>query len=188
MSSSKRHFGSFTSSSSSSSSSFRRERIPLPPPEVDRLSSKQRQCFDQAMNGHNVFITGCGGTGKSFLIEQIYRGLCKLHGRVEQIALTATTGIAAVNIGGVTLHHWAGIRLGDSLEDFGFAWGKKNDWRATKVLLLPLFSFSLSFFSLLPRLSLLLLFLHVPPSSFSSFFFLPLQVFSNLLFISFLFT
>jgi ATP-dependent DNA helicase PIF1 len=29
------------------------------------------------------------------------------------LAITATTGIAAINIGGVTLHSWAGIKLGD---------------------------------------------------------------------------
>lgn len=31
----------------------------------------------------------------------------------DAVAVTASTGIAALNIGGVTLHSWAGIKLGN---------------------------------------------------------------------------
>jgi hypothetical protein len=142
-----------STSSSSTSSSYNSSKKKFtrsppskpPPPELDLLSTKQREAYDLALDGHNLFLTGCGGTGKSFLIEQLYRGLCHRHG-TEGIALTATTGIAAVNIGGVTLHHFTGIRLGDTLEDFGCAWSKKDDWRTTKVCVFNLLSFFLSFF------------------------------------------
>ncbi|KAH3759944.1 hypothetical protein Pelo_8256 [Pelomyxa schiedti] len=48
---------------------------------------------------------GCAGTGKSLLLRRIVDLLKSTDCRV---AVTALTGIAAVNIGGVTLHHWAG--------------------------------------------------------------------------------
>jgi hypothetical protein len=39
-------------------------------------------------------------------------------GRTDKIALTAPTGVAACNIGGLTIHSWAGVGTGeDSIED-----------------------------------------------------------------------
>ena len=65
-----------------------------------------RACVEQ---GRNVFLTGPGGTGKSFLTREIIAGLNdKLGGGVF---VTASTGVAAVNVGGVTLHSWAGFGL-----------------------------------------------------------------------------
>ena len=51
---------------------------------------------------HNVCITGAAGTGKSFLLK-----LVKDH--FPHIHMTASTGVAAVNIGGVTIHSWSAI-------------------------------------------------------------------------------
>jgi len=50
------------------------------------------------------------GTGKSVLLREIVRFLT---GSLDTVAITASTGIAAINIGGVTLHSWAGIKLGE---------------------------------------------------------------------------
>ncbi|TFK57657.1 hypothetical protein OE88DRAFT_159450 [Heliocybe sulcata] len=63
--------------------------------------------------GQSVFFTGSAGTGKSVLLREIIRS-CKRQGmRIgKQLAVTAATGIASVNIGGKTLHSWAGIGLG----------------------------------------------------------------------------
>lgn len=51
------------------------------------------------------------GTGKSVLLSEIIRAR---RGDLysDRLAITAATGIAAVNIGGCTLHSWAGIGLG----------------------------------------------------------------------------
>lgn len=46
----------------------------------------------------NVFITGCAGTGKTFLIKQVAKAL------KDKVQVCAMTGIAARNIDGVTLH------------------------------------------------------------------------------------
>ncbi len=57
-----------------------------------------------------MFFTGGAGTGKSTLLKHIIQILPK-----ETTYVTAATGIAAVNIGAVTLHHFAGLGLGEGL-------------------------------------------------------------------------
>ena len=61
------------------------------------------------MSGENVFFTGSAGTGKSVLLREIIR--CCRASR-KRTSVTASTGIAGLQIGGSTLHSWAGIRLG----------------------------------------------------------------------------
>lgn len=68
------------------------------------LSESQRKAVDSVVNGDNVFITGAAGTGKSYLLHYIRNTL-----KDKDIQITATTGIAAVNISGVTLHSWANL-------------------------------------------------------------------------------
>lgn len=52
-----------------------------------------------------VYITGKAGTGKTTLLKYIANNLNK------NVAITASTGIAAINAGGVTLHSFFGIPL-----------------------------------------------------------------------------
>lgn len=54
----------------------------------------------------NVCLTGPGGTGKSFRTRRM---IASDPGR---FSVTASTGIAALNIGGLTLHRWSGMMLG----------------------------------------------------------------------------
>jgi ABC-type dipeptide/oligopeptide/nickel transport system ATPase component len=59
--------------------------------------------------GRSVFFTGSAGTGKSVLLREIIRALKKKYaGKGDAVAVTASTGIAACNIGGVTIHSFGG--------------------------------------------------------------------------------
>jgi ATP-dependent DNA helicase PIF1 len=77
------------------------------------LSADQKRVFDLAMQRESLFFTGPGGCGKSFLLERIVRALTKDNGGDPRtVAVTASTGAAGLNIGGSTIHSWAGIGLG----------------------------------------------------------------------------
>lgn len=56
--------------------------------------------------GHNIFVTGGAGTGKSYIL----RKLKQRYG--EKLCITSTTGISALNVNGQTIHSWAGIGIG----------------------------------------------------------------------------
>ncbi len=74
----------------------------------------QDQSYDILTMGHNVFLTGAAGTGKTYLINRFIRH-AREHGIT--IAVTASTGIAATHIGGVTIHSWSGMGIRDTLTD-----------------------------------------------------------------------
>jgi ATP-dependent DNA helicase PIF1 len=76
------------------------------------LSKEQQQAFDKYVQGHNIFITGPGGSGKSALIKMINQHANK---QFKDIHVTALTGCAAIllNCKAKTLHSWAGIGLGN---------------------------------------------------------------------------
>lgn len=81
---------------------------------MEKLNKDQRQVIRAIFAGENIFLTGPGGTGKSFLIGT----LLDVAPKEMKIAVTALTGCAALLLGasgrGVakTLHSWAGIGLG----------------------------------------------------------------------------
>lgn len=55
-------------------------------------------------SGENLFITGHAGTGKSYILE-------RLKEKFKKLVVTSTTGIAAVNVKGQTIHSWAGVGI-----------------------------------------------------------------------------
>ncbi len=70
------------------------------------LTLSQQGAYDSIMAGHNVFLSGCAGTGKSFLIGQIIK---ELEAAGKSVVVAAPTGIAAINVGGTTLHRLLGL-------------------------------------------------------------------------------
>jgi hypothetical protein len=98
-----------------------------PAEEHIELSAEQRSVLSMVKNKENVFFTGPAGiivlvtsfhrrlkhirlgTGKSVLLREIIKSLPRSGGKV---AVTAPTGIAGLNIGGRTIHSFAGIGLG----------------------------------------------------------------------------
>jgi len=65
--------------------------------------------------GVNVFLTGEPGSGKTHLINR-YVAYLKTQGITPSV--TASTGIAATHIGGMTIHSWSGIGIKRSLSEF----------------------------------------------------------------------
>lgn len=110
------------------------------PPEY-QLNPQQRAAFDAVVDGKSIFITGPGGTGKSFLLEKLHAHF-KLKSK-RKLAITAMTGCAAVLIGpfAKTLHSWAGIGLGrgdpEKLADTIATDKRKGPrWRKTDCLII----------------------------------------------------
>ncbi|KAH6890460.1 hypothetical protein B0T10DRAFT_485912 [Thelonectria olida] len=83
------------------------------------LSDEQKQVLDLVVNKNtSVFFTGAAGTGKSVLMRSIIEELHKKHAKdPERVAVTASTGLAACNIGGITLHSFSGTYPGLTTHD-----------------------------------------------------------------------
>jgi len=57
-------------------------------------------------SGKNVFLTGSAGTGKTYVLNEYIN---YLKARKVPVAITASTGIAATHMNGMTIHSWSGI-------------------------------------------------------------------------------
>lgn len=68
------------------------------------LSQEQVKVLQMTVQGgQNLFFTGSAGTGKSLLLRNLIQILKIVHEKEGAVAVTATTGIAAFNIGFVYL-------------------------------------------------------------------------------------
>lgn len=76
---------------------------------------RQTQALRAMMDGASVFLTGAPGSGKTYVLNQFIE-LAKREGR--NVAVTASTGIAATHIGGTTIHSWSGLGIKDSLSQY----------------------------------------------------------------------
>lgn len=70
------------------------------------LTASQREAFDAIRSGANALVTGSGGTGKSYLVDGVIRWA---HARGLGTIVCAPTGIAALNVGGTTIHRMLGL-------------------------------------------------------------------------------
>ena len=77
---------------------------------MSELSTEQQYAYEQFTMGHNLFITGPGGTGKTKLIHHLVE-----HATVvgKKIQVCALTGCASLLLGcnAKTIHSWSGIKL-----------------------------------------------------------------------------
>jgi len=75
--------------------------------EVEEEDNDDNEYFNQISElikkGENLFITGYAGTGKSYILNKLKKKF--------KIDVTSTTGLAAVNIQGQTIHSWAGVGI-----------------------------------------------------------------------------
>ncbi len=78
------------------------------------LGPEQKIALQDAEAGYNMFITGGGGVGKSVLLREIVRRLTRAG---NTVAVAASTGVAAVNVGGVTIHSALGTGINGSIDE-----------------------------------------------------------------------
>lgn len=99
---------------------------------------KQATALNILKAGKSVFLTGSAGAGKTYVLNQYIQYLKE---RRIPVAVTASTGIAATHMNGMTIHAWAGIgvRTQLSLKDLEFMKTKKylrDKLEAAKVLII----------------------------------------------------
>ncbi len=73
----------------------------------------QAEALTILKTGANVFLTGEPGSGKTYTVNQ-YVEYLRAH-NIEP-GITASTGIAATHIGGMTIHSWSGVGIHENLE------------------------------------------------------------------------
>lgn len=74
-----------------------------------KLTDEQQRVMTLVQQGKSVFFTGAAGTGKSRLLRALVAMMQDAKG--NKLAITASTGLAAITIGGTTLHKWIGLGL-----------------------------------------------------------------------------
>lgn len=72
----------------------------------------QEEALTVLKTGANVFLTGEPGAGKTYVIN---RYIDWLDACGVKVSVTASTGIAATHIGGMTIHAWSGVGARDDL-------------------------------------------------------------------------
>ncbi|MBU4481350.1 AAA family ATPase [Patescibacteria group bacterium] len=74
----------------------------------------QKEALEIMKSGHNVFLTGRPGSGKTYLLNKFIQFL-----RQKNIptGVTASTGIAATYLNGMTIHSWCGMGVLSQLDD-----------------------------------------------------------------------
>ncbi|MDB5264829.1 MAG: ATPase [Parcubacteria group bacterium] len=72
----------------------------------------QSEALSILKTGANVFLTGEPGSGKTHTINEYVKWL---RSHAIEPAITASTGIAATHIHGMTIHSWSGIGINDYL-------------------------------------------------------------------------
>lgn len=74
--------------------------------QLNQLSEEQALALDLCESGENIFLTGGAGSGKSYVIREFMKK--KDH---QQMPILASTGAAAVLLGGRTFHSFFGLGI-----------------------------------------------------------------------------
>ncbi len=117
------------------------------------LTKEQRSVIFNLLKGENIFLTGGGGVGKSYLLSTIYKEYPYLKSNYQKynnstlkqtrIQMCALTGCASLLLGhkAKTLHSWAGIGLGKGTVSELYVKISKNgkakkNWLCTDLLII----------------------------------------------------
>jgi ATP-dependent DNA helicase PIF1 len=90
----------------------------------------QSQALAILKTGAHVFLTGEAGSGKTHTINQ-YTDYLRHH--EIDFAVTASTGIAATHIHGMTIHSWSGIGVQSTLDDEALKHIAENRYVAKRI-------------------------------------------------------
>lgn len=75
---------------------------------------RQSEALEILKMGKNVFLTGPAGSGKTYVLNQY---IDFLKEKKIPVGVTASTGIAATHLNGITIHSWSGLGVKDNLSD-----------------------------------------------------------------------
>jgi len=122
---------------------------------LETLTDEQMIAIHHLIQGKNIFLTGGGGVGKSYLLSIIYTeypAMKKNHmarinphtvAKFPRVQMCALTGCAALLLGhkAKTLHSWAGIGLGKGSVTELYGKIRKNqkamrNWLCTDLLII----------------------------------------------------
>jgi hypothetical protein len=96
------------------------------------MTAKPTPCQEEALqvlrSRKNVFLTGAAGVGKSWLLSQFLEELADAKRRY---AVTASSGVAAMIVGGRTLHSYMRVGLGE--EDIDYLLQERNNQASYEV-------------------------------------------------------
>jgi len=102
--------------------------------------NKHKEIFESYLNEENIFITGPGGTGKTYAIKQIYEHAISNN---KRICVTALTGVASVllDCNATTIHSWSGIGISNKTETqiinkINRSKFYKHNWENTDILII----------------------------------------------------
>lgn len=90
----------------------------------------QEQALSILKTGANVFLTGAPGAGKTHTVNEY---VAYVRARGVEPAITASTGIAATHIGGMTIHSWSGIGIRTALSKEELGSIATSDYIAKRV-------------------------------------------------------
>lgn len=98
----------------------------------------QNEALNILKTGASVFLTGEPGAGKTYTINKY---IDYLRDHDVDHAITASTGIAATHIGGMTIHSWSGIGIKETLSPYDLDKIAQSSYinrrvRKTKVLII----------------------------------------------------
>ena len=88
----------------------------------------QAEALDILKLGRNAYLTGSAGSGKTYVLNEY---IAYLRAHDVEVGVTASTGIAATHMNGVTIHSWSGMGVRDTLSatDISYLEEKQYLWK-----------------------------------------------------------
>jgi ATP-dependent exoDNAse (exonuclease V) alpha subunit len=75
----------------------------------------QEEALALLESGKNMLLTGAAGTGKTYVLSEFIR---RARRRGKNVAITATTGLAATHLNGTTIHAWSGMGIHHEVDKY----------------------------------------------------------------------